>query len=90
MIKNLVGLGKSSVGYARLKYKSGELTLETVIKMLLLALLFGVLSFFIYKFLVKKIGEDTITPIITDTNKKATENGGILNSIFGSGETPQE
>ena len=59
-------------------------------KMLLLALLFGVLSFFIYKFLVKKIGEDTITPIITDTNKKATENGGILNSIFGSGETPQE
>jgi hypothetical protein len=81
MISNLIALGKNATGYYKLKWKRGELTLETVIKMLILALLLGVMVFFIYKFIIKRIGEDTINPMIKETEDKTKD--GIFEKIFG-------
>jgi len=85
MTTGVIRLGKDATGYLRNRWKRGEITLETVIKMIILALLLGVMLFFIYKFIVDRIGKGTIDPLVDETQGKIVgdkENPGIFDDIF--------
>ncbi|MBN1386368.1 hypothetical protein JW968_05345 [Candidatus Woesearchaeota archaeon] len=60
--------------------KKADMTLETIIKYILIAVVAAVILWFIFAFLLKGMGHDTVGPMINQTSKNAS---GALKDLFG-------
>lgn len=62
-----------------MKSKKADIALETIVKYVIIAIVAAVIIWFIYLFLVKGIGRDTIGPLMDKTTTDS--NNAIQNTI---------